>query len=305
MTSISVIIPTYNGRYKIGHLLRSLETQSFKDFETLIVIDGSTDGTAEYLKNATWNLKKIKIIEQENKGRAVVRNTGAKMAQGDHLVFFDDDMRPGSDVIERHIKHNNDYPNSILVGAQKTYDLPEQSEIQKYKNQRAKGWESNLPNYPKHLSNNQIYLTAAHFSISKETFNNLNGFDPDLTDAEDLELAVRAMKKNILIYIDTSIYAQHEENLTARKYIDRLLEYNMAHQQVRAKHPNWHQKYNLAGRIEYYSFKKMFYYIFSSEFWVSSLDDFNWLIILPMRIRYKLYDIIITAHTIYFPKKTI
>ncbi len=56
---ISVIIPTYNGASKIINCLKSLDQQTYQEFETIVVIDGSTDQTLELLGNQTFNLTSL------------------------------------------------------------------------------------------------------------------------------------------------------------------------------------------------------------------------------------------------------
>ena len=109
--SITVIIPTYNGAKKVVNCLHSLEKQTFQNFETIVVIDGSTDDTKAILEATKWNLKDFKVIFQENKGRACVRNTGAKHAKGDVLVFLDDDMRLEATGVEKHLLHHQNIYN--------------------------------------------------------------------------------------------------------------------------------------------------------------------------------------------------
>ena len=113
---VSIIIPTYNGRDKIEGILETLESQTYKDFETIIVVDGSTDQTINFLKGKKWDLETLKIIEQKNKGRAGARNTGAKNAIGNLLLFFDDDIQLNIDVVEQHLLHQKNFSNTILVG---------------------------------------------------------------------------------------------------------------------------------------------------------------------------------------------
>ena len=84
---VSVIIPTYNGKQRIGNVLESLVKQTYHDFEILILIDGSTDGTGEYLQQNNFG-SELAIYSQENKGRAAIRNKGAKKASGHLLLFF-------------------------------------------------------------------------------------------------------------------------------------------------------------------------------------------------------------------------
>ena len=91
--NLTVIISTYNGAKKLPVILDSLTKQSYKDFELLIVVDGSIDETMDVLQEWTNRFYDFKIIYQQNKGRAAVRNTGVKNAKGELLLFFDDDLK--------------------------------------------------------------------------------------------------------------------------------------------------------------------------------------------------------------------
>jgi glycosyltransferase involved in cell wall biosynthesis len=101
--TVSVIVPTYNGSHRILNVLRALEDQTVSDFEVIVAIDGSEDRTKEVLENHRVKLNRFKVIEQTNKGRASIRNFGAGKADGDLLIFYDDDMRPASDSVAKHL----------------------------------------------------------------------------------------------------------------------------------------------------------------------------------------------------------
>ncbi|MBB01756.1 MAG: glycosyl transferase [Planctomyces sp.] len=84
----SVIIPTYNRKHTIGATLESVARQTFRDFETLVVDDGSSDGTAELVrKQFPW----VQVIHQENAGPGAARNRGADIARSKYLAFLDSD----------------------------------------------------------------------------------------------------------------------------------------------------------------------------------------------------------------------
>ncbi len=105
----SVIISTYNGEKKLPGLLNSLENQSFKDFELIIVVDGSADNTMKVLDKWKARFTDCKIIYQENKGRAAVRNTGIKNALGQLAIFLDDDIIADTYCIQNHINGKRDH----------------------------------------------------------------------------------------------------------------------------------------------------------------------------------------------------
>lgn len=93
----SLIIPAYNVEKYIKKCLDSVLNQTYNNYEIIIVNDGSTDNTSKILESYKSN-KKIKIINQENKGLSNARNTGVSNAKGDYILFIDSD-----DFIEKEL----------------------------------------------------------------------------------------------------------------------------------------------------------------------------------------------------------
>ena len=90
---VSVIIPTFNRAEVISRAVNSVLNQTFKDFECIVVDDGSTDETGSVLCGFA---DKIKVVKTENRGVSAARNTGAKLAKGKYIAFLDsdDEWRP-------------------------------------------------------------------------------------------------------------------------------------------------------------------------------------------------------------------
>jgi Glycosyl transferase family 2 len=84
----SVIIPTYNRAHLLPEALESVWRQAFSDYEVIVVDDGSTDGTADYLRSLH---KRVTVISQLNLGPGAARNLGAAHAKGHYLAFLDSD----------------------------------------------------------------------------------------------------------------------------------------------------------------------------------------------------------------------
>lgn len=90
MMSVSVVIPVFNGELTIGKALASIEGQTVKPMEIVVVDDGSTDATAEVIQNYQSEIP-IRYYFQENKRQAAARNLGAAKSKGDWLAFLDCD----------------------------------------------------------------------------------------------------------------------------------------------------------------------------------------------------------------------
>ncbi|HWA51992.1 MAG TPA: glycosyltransferase family 2 protein [Patescibacteria group bacterium] len=89
---VSVIIPVYNEEKVILECLKSLDKQFEKDFEVILVDDGSTDDTLKIISEFKSKKYKIIVLKQNHEGPAIARNLGAKYSKGKILVFVDSDM---------------------------------------------------------------------------------------------------------------------------------------------------------------------------------------------------------------------
>lgn len=86
---VSIVIPTLDGRELLAHALRALDAQSFRDFEVIVVDNGSTDGTAEMLQQA-WPTVRVIALER-NVGFAAAANHGIRAARGSVVVLLNND----------------------------------------------------------------------------------------------------------------------------------------------------------------------------------------------------------------------
>src|SRR5688572_12313735 len=84
----SVVIPTFNRAHLLADTLESVFNQTFTDYEVIVVDDGSTDSTQQYLGSLD---ARIIFLTQSNHGPGAARNLGARHAQAEYLVFLDSD----------------------------------------------------------------------------------------------------------------------------------------------------------------------------------------------------------------------
>lgn len=101
---ISIIIPVYNGAKTLLNTIKSIENQTYRDFEVIIVNDGSTDNTRSLFENFVKTFKPVNdyyFINQENKGAPAARNRGLKEARGKYLFFCDADAILKTNALEK------------------------------------------------------------------------------------------------------------------------------------------------------------------------------------------------------------
>src|ERR1700690_4626830 len=96
----SVIVPTYNRIELLKKTLESLFCQNFKDYEVIVVNDGSSDGTDEYLSRLS-EASRVKYIHHANCGLAATRQAGLQDARGTYIAFTDDDCVVPSDWLQK------------------------------------------------------------------------------------------------------------------------------------------------------------------------------------------------------------
>lgn len=103
-TLVSVIIPIYNAENYLKQCLDSIVGQTLKDIEVICVDDGSTDGSAEILREYQEKDARITVIRQENAGAGAARNKGLDKAKGKYLSFLDADDFFEPDMLEEAYK---------------------------------------------------------------------------------------------------------------------------------------------------------------------------------------------------------
>lgn len=110
MPLVSIIMPVYNAQKVVGRAIESVLNQTFKDFELIIVNDGSSDGTGEILSEYAKNDSRINYIDRPNEGVAITRNIALDAVKGKMIAFVDADDYVSKDFLERMVlikKDNN------------------------------------------------------------------------------------------------------------------------------------------------------------------------------------------------------
>ena len=173
----SIIIPVYDEEDDISNCLVSLTSQTFKDFEIIIVDDGSKDYTLNMVKQCidAYDLD-IKILEQDHEGPGAARNLGAQHAKGDILIFIDADMTFEPNYIENLIE-------PLSPGQGEWFGTTHDYEVATNTNNLWSSLWGEIRVSPENAVEVRIFR-----AIKKDIFLKMGGFDPKYGYADDQTL---------------------------------------------------------------------------------------------------------------------
>lgn len=217
MPKVSVIIPTYNREEFISETIQSVLDQTFKDFEVIVVDDGSTDNTKRELEKFG---SRIKVIEQKNSERAASRNNGIKDSTGKYIAFLDSDDLWIKNKLEKQVEIL-DRNHSVLVYGQCLRTNENGQKVKVAKRQK-EGFSGGV--FEKLLIRN--FIPSPTPLIKREYFEKTSGFETKYIPYEDWEYWIRYSLFGKFYFVNEPLayYRIHSQqsvkNTTAKKIED-------------------------------------------------------------------------------------
>lgn len=217
----SIIIPLYNKSPFIQRAIDSVLNQSFKDYEVIVVNDGSTDGGGELVAKLYGD--KVNLINQTNQGVSVARNTGISKAKFDYIAFLDADDYWHPQYLEFVAQVINENPKVSIIGTHYDSHMLAEYPILNY---------FTLQNYFNQAARNTRFFTSATV-LYRSFFHHQEGFDPTLSLGEDIDVWLRASLffgdgiyiQNTLVYYgqDDGFQATQRPHPIANSLISKIL----------------------------------------------------------------------------------
>lgn len=206
----SVLIPTYNRGHLLAPALDSIAAQTERDFETIVVDDGSTDDTAA---KAEAHPLRPRVLRQANAGPAAARNAGLAIAQGAYIAFLDSDdlWMPWSLAAYRQVIEQHHHPSFI---AGRPHRFRHEDELSAALRQPLETIA-----FADYLGSGDEWrwFGVSSFVIRRDALEAVGGFHPARMNGEDADLALRlgvAPKFVQVISPATFGYRQHGGNIT-------------------------------------------------------------------------------------------
>jgi peptidoglycan/xylan/chitin deacetylase (PgdA/CDA1 family)/glycosyltransferase involved in cell wall biosynthesis len=219
----SVVVPTRGRRDLVLRLVRGLAEQQLRDFEAIVVVDGPEDGTAEALR-ALEPTFRLTVVEQPHRGAAAARNTGAAAANGEILLFLDDDMAPhpallaehdrsqreGAEVVLGHLPLDPSSPPTAVAAA-----VGRWAERRRARLTALDGGEVPVPD-----------LISGQISVRRDAFERLGGFDVAFTrgglvPGADRDFGYRARRAGLRVVFNPAAISAQRYTVDAREHTRR------------------------------------------------------------------------------------
>ena len=246
MCELSVIIPTYKRSDKLQTLLDGIaKTKCDHDaFEVIVVVDGEDE---EPLKcaNSLPDTIRFKGLTKQHAGQAPARNFAIEQAQGDWLVFFDDDARVNDQTLIGHLNLIRKDPDAALAYLGRV-DWPGELIDSPWREMLAK--TSMLFFWDRMKSGNQYgfrHFWTSNLSVKREYVNSVGGFNEHFASAmhEDIELGWRLHEKHGLeVHVDKSISSLHDHALDPYDYLLREHKSGLSAKAAKTINPLFHDQ---------------------------------------------------------------
>jgi glycosyltransferase involved in cell wall biosynthesis len=196
---VSVIIPTYNRDSVLERAIRSVLGQTFRDFELIVVDDGSIDSTTHLLNSFDG---KLKALAQENQGVSAARNLGIKESTGVLLAFLDSDDEWLPEKLTRQ---------TALFDGRNPHFVCHTDEIWLRNGKELQQKEIHLKQGGRffHRALERCLISPSSVMISRELLDRIGWFDTDLPAAEDYDLWLRITAFHEVDFVPEKLVIKH------------------------------------------------------------------------------------------------
>jgi glycosyltransferase involved in cell wall biosynthesis len=231
--SVSVVVCSYNGAGTLRDCLEGLAEQTYRDYEVIVVNDGSTDDTSRIASEYD-----VRLIESENRGLSRARNTGLAAASGDIVAYIDADARPDDEWLSFLAARFAAGHDGAVGGPNLPW--PAAGQVARA--------VANAPGGPTHvlISDDEAeHIPGCNMAFRRDVLDAIGGFDPQFrTAGDDVDVCWRLRDAGVRIGFEPAAVVWHHRRDTVRGYLAQQRGYGEAEGMLERK---WPQNYSPAG----------------------------------------------------------
>lgn len=201
---ISVVVPAYNAERHIARSLSSVLSQTYQEFEVIVVDDGSRDQTAAIVES--FSDPRIQLIQQPNKGVSAARNRGVEVARGGWVAFIDSDDEWEPTFLERVVDARHQFPNAVAVFTNFRDSVTGKPMIPD-----VSGPPRLLTSYFSFVLENGQGMWSSCVLIHRDVLIKVGGFPVGITHGEDVDTWARLAWTGPIVYVPEVLAIYHTE----------------------------------------------------------------------------------------------
>ena len=230
----SLIIPVFNRPNEIDELLQSLTLQTDKDFEVIVVEDGSTIDSKEIVEKYQEKLS-LSYFYIDNSGPGQARNFGAKHAGGEYLIVLDSDCIVPENYISSVRKELEENPVDAFGGPDRALDSF--TPIQKAINYSMTSFFTTGGIRGGKKKMDKFYPRSFNMGIKRSVYESLNGFS-SMRYGEDIDFSIRIYKEGYKVALFPSAYVFHKRRTDFRRFFKQVYHSGAARIHLYKKYPD-------------------------------------------------------------------
>ena len=226
----SIVIPTYNRLPILRKCLQAMESQDFSQpYEIVVIDDGSTDGTVEFLQSHDSDFPHVRLFQQNHEGAAIARNTGIDLAKGEIIVFIDSDLVVTPVFLSSHAQALGNSDRAFTYGLvinTSNFENPTSAQV-------------------KIQDISTAFFATGNVAIAKHWLLEAGKFDPSFRQYgwEDLELGVRLKNLGLKLIKCPEAVGYHWHPTFTIEQLPRLVDVEMQRGRMGVvfyqQHPTW------------------------------------------------------------------
>lgn len=280
--NISIIVPVYNAEKYLINTVDSILTQTYKEFELILVDDGSKDSSLKLCNTILKKDERVIVLHQENQGASAARNAGIKIAKGKYICFIDSDDYIEKDMLECLITNAENY--NVDISCCGLVQVALDGEIKNHYCHGEKKYFTDMKELMENFFINPAYkeiLYGPYNKIIRREILQEVKFNEKYRVAEDLLFNFECLEKAKSFYLENRElyhYIKHENSITTSKFSEKDFDYiyvaDILLNKVKEKYPmlletaiiwNYQKKLNICRRFwinkDYKKKYKKLYYV--------------------------------------------
>lgn len=216
--TFSIVIPLYNKQTAISKTLQSVLSQTYANYEVIVVDDGSTDESVERVKN--FNDPRLNLIQKENGGVCSARNKGIKEAKYEYIALLDGDDQWHEDYLAEQVRLIKDFPEAKMWGINFA-EMNNGKLVRALPTGLPDGYRGYIENYFQMQNRVSDLFCSSSVIIDRTIFEQVGYFDERIKYAEDNDMWFRIIVKYPVAFYDRymAFYRFDAENRASSKTI--------------------------------------------------------------------------------------